>query len=707
MCSNDDFASLGDMSKPGEEIEDIASEYHIKLKRGSFLPTNETQKKKLTEYMMEMYNYDGDKPYDKLMLTISKKYKFHPKRNKLSYIYRTAVYEGKIEPNDKLEHFLITKKMRSQSGVIVVAVIMAPGQFSCSQDCHYCPNFPGISRSYIPDEPTVERGKRNKFDAHLQFMERITAYFINGHPIDKIELIIKGGTFSCYPREYQKEFMRDLYYAANTTFDDMPKRDRLSLAEEITLNESSLVGIIGMTIETRPDFITRQEMERLRSYGVTRVEMGVQHTDNKILELINRDHTIEDTKRAIKMLKDNCFKVDIHLMPDLPGSSYEQDVAMFDEVLNSDDLHADQWKIYPTEVTEYTKIKEWYDNTNRSALIIQRHVRGHFSRFNQYCIKNEINWKYPQIREFSKWDYERFKKNYAWYYRIMPNPNMFIYIPYTEDKEKLMELAIYVKTRIQRDKRINRFIRDFPETLILGGNPYTNFRQLIHDKLKEKGEMCRCIRCREVKDNNTKLSQARMTRQDFKSSDGEEIFLSYTSCKHNIYSYDICWKWILFCIISWFFNVFVRILGIQLFTGKKYELSWYGCGSEDVIYGFLRLRHTKSSGKVYKYSSWKNKETEFKAFPELENCGLIRELHVYGDVVTHYNKKKKNVSQHSGFGRKLIKEAERLSQNVGFEKMAVISGIGVRNYYRKFGYELPYDKIKNKDYKGGFLGKQM
>ena len=695
MCDTP-FVSIGELAPALEDdIEDIAGEHHLKLKKGTLIP--EIKREAYTNFLMDLYNSENTN-YDKMMKPLSKKYKLNPKRNALSHLYRSKVFNEELTENMELEQFLITKKMRSQSGVIVVAVIMAPGKFSCAEDCHYCPNFPGISRSYIPDEPTVERGRRNKFDATCQFMERITTYFINGHPLDKVELIIKGGTFSCYPRDYQREFMRDLYYAANTTFDDLPKRPKRDLEQEILLNEDALVGIIGMTIETRPDYITRQELQRLRSYGVTRVELGVQHTDENILRLINRGHTIEESKHAIKMLKDNCFKVDIHLMPDLPGSSLKQDKQMFDKILSDPDTQADQWKIYPTETTDHTTIKEWYDHVSRNALIIQRHIRGYFCR--------KLEGRGPAIPEFSAWDYDRFRKNSAWYLKMVPQRtvykvdtlnegDMFAYIPYAENKEMLIDLAIYVKTRIHRYIRINRFIRDFPETLILGGNPTTNLRQVIHDRLKECGKRCNCIRCREVKLDNSNLHKARLTRQNYDSSGGKEVFLSYTSCHH-----DFCWKWVLFCILSYIYKI---VCAINVYSEEEQRpLSWYGCGSEDTIYGFLRLRLSSESGTVRKFSKMdKNISREYDAFPELKGCALLRELHVYGQMVAHYDKKRKAVPQHSGFGRKLIKEAERISRGDGYGKMAVISGVGVRNYYRRFGFDIPDDNL------GDFLIKKL
>ena len=194
--------------------------------------------------------------------------------------------------------------MRSHSGVLVVSVIMPPDDFSCKYDCHYCPNDPRYSRSYYHGEPTVMRGERNNFDAYKQFHERIISYFINGHNIDKIEVIILGGTFSCYDPKICENFITDLFYAANNVFENQDNlRPKYDLEKEKYLNEIALAHIIGITIETRPDKITKHELRRFRKYGVTRVQVGIQHTDDSILKKINRQCYQEHTIQAIKIIK--------------------------------------------------------------------------------------------------------------------------------------------------------------------------------------------------------------------------------------------------------------------------------------------------------------------------------------------------------------------------------------------------------------------
>lgn len=175
------------------------------------------------------------------------------------------------------------------------------------RNCHYCPNEPGQPRSYLHDEPAVLRANQNGFDPVLQFTDRAATLAVNGHPVDKIEILVLGGTWASYPHAYQEAFCRDLFYAANT-FHEREKRPRLGIEEEQRLNEAAACKVIGLTLETRPDTITPEEIRRLRRYGCTRVQLGVQHSDDDILRKINRGCTTEDTIRALRLLKDTCYK---------------------------------------------------------------------------------------------------------------------------------------------------------------------------------------------------------------------------------------------------------------------------------------------------------------------------------------------------------------------------------------------------------------
>ena len=521
---------------------------------------------------------------EKCLITLRRKYKFCPKKSQLIHMYRLLVQRGlapspedAVDPSGAvfmLPKLLVKKAQKSQSGVLVVTVVTSPyptfggkkQRFSCQWNCYYCPNEPDQPRSYLHDEPSVLRANRNDFDAVKQFCDRAVTLAINGHPVDKIELLILGGTWASYPVEYQETFIRDLFFAANT-FYDREKRERNSLDQEKLENETAIVKIIGITLETRPDCINEEELIRFRRFGCTRVQLGLQHTDNGILKLINRGATTEDSIRAIKLLRDTGYKMDIHLMPNLPGSTPEMDLAMFDYILSSPDLQADQWKIYPCEVLPWTVLKKWYDEGT--------------------------------------------------------------FVPYPD--EQLIEVLLKVKAKVHPWIRLNRVIRDIPSQYILGGLCAPNLRQELIARLKEKGTPCKCIRCREVKTDGGAASRAILTIRKYTASHGLEYFISYET------------------------------------------------PDEATICGFARLRISDNAGGGI--------------FPELVGSALIRELHVYGQLVPTTSQEAVNyqqsaVSQHSGFGRKLMAHAELLARQHGKKKVAVISGVGVRNFYRKLGYEL-------------------
>ena len=461
------------------------------------------------------------------------------------------------------------KAVRSWSGVLVVTVVMRPDKFSCPNDCHMCPAEPGQPRSYLSTEPAVSRANRHKFDAVRQFNGRMNMLHNNGHALDKIEIIVLGGTFSSYPRSYQEEFIRDIFYAANT-FNCEYDRPRLCIQDEKTINESAEKKIIGISLETRPDSITQYELRRFRKLGCTRIQIGVQHIDNLILEKINRGHTIEQSVKAIRLIKEAGFKLDVHIMPDLPGATPEGDKIMIKSILTDGLFKPDYLKLYPCLDVDFTEIRKW---------------------------KEEGKWK-----------------------------------PYAEENEgqTLLDVCLVAKEYSTEYIRFNRIQRDFPEekTDIVGYSSLyirNNFRQMLQNYATKHGIKCKCIRCREVKKN--KVVDPTLHQQEYDSSGGKEIYISMDS-------YD-----------------------------------------RKLLYGFIRLRLQNSS-----------------IFKELNGFALIRELHVYGFLqTTNLKKSKQSQVQHRGFGKLLVRKAENEAYSQGYSRIAIISGVGVRNYYRKLGYTLEFD----------------
>lgn len=286
--------------------------------------------------------------------------------------YQLSLENGTIEQNVLLEKMLCKKPSRSISGIVSITLVMSPypnGQsFSCKHNCYYCPNEPAHKgnqyqaqpRSYLYHEPAVRRANRHSFKAFEQMIDRMDTLYMNGHTIDKLEIIVEGGTYNEYPMDYLEDFNRDTYYAANTYFDKEPKRDKLPLDIEVYLNRTAKVHIIGICIETRPDTISDEWIIHYRRCGVTRIQLGIQSTHNHILKKINRGHTIECGVEAMEYLRNLCFKIDIHIMPDLPYTTPELDKEMFDFTYSI--LQPDQIKIYPCAVVPWTIIEKWYND---------------------------------------------------------------------------------------------------------------------------------------------------------------------------------------------------------------------------------------------------------------------------------------------------------------------------------------------------------
>ena len=554
----------------------------------------------------------------------------------LIYFYHLGRINNRYPISDKnLEKNLKINNVRENSGVIVSTIftsafpkynkldsenkeiIVEDKPFSCGNDCYYCPNVPGHPRSYYPGEPGVDRAIQNDYDAIKQSRARARQYVQQGHPIDKFEIIIKGGTWDYYSREYRDDFIRDIYYSHNTMIEYIfgkEIRKEKTLEEEIKINETSNCRIIGVTIETRPDHINYVSLKLMRSYGITRVELGIQHLDDVILKYINRGCYKKHSIRAIKLLKDNCFKVDGHIMLDLPSPfGYEEimpeiDRMMLNQINTNPDFKMDQIKIYPCMTTPYTIIKEWYE-------------KGIYIPYGED----------KKMTEEEKIEYKRLTPEKRHEYRMKNLLYRNIYNFYKD---------------IHPSIRVNRIIRDLPGKVLVGGIKRLGLRAELEKDLEILKLNSGCIRYREAGNhrNKDRLENKKPTLKvlKFDSSGGEEYFLSYETEEKN-----------------------------------------------PILYSFLRLRLSKNSGKT---------DNGKVVFPELLDTALIREVHTYGKVVPckENNKLYENNNkilfsqdtqvQHKGYGKNLIKKAEEIAISNGYKRIAVIAGVGVRNYYRKLGF---------------------
>lgn len=224
---------------------------------------------------------------------------------------------------------------------------------ACPGSCIYCPNDPTVPRSYTTASPAVLRGLRFDFDAFRQVEARLRMFRVMGHPTDKVELIVMGGTFLASPVDYQYNFIKGCYDALNGT-------GSASLEEAKHINETAFHRCVGLCLETRPDWCGRREIDRMLEFGVTRVELGVQTLDDSIYELVKRGHGVKQVTEATRLLKDTGMKVHYHWMPGLPGSSPEHDLDLSRRLFESPDFRPDGMKLYPTLVVKGTELERWY-----------------------------------------------------------------------------------------------------------------------------------------------------------------------------------------------------------------------------------------------------------------------------------------------------------------------------------------------------------
>ncbi len=461
-----------------------------------------------------------------------------------------------------LKKILRNKPVRSLSGVSVIAVMTKP--LPCPGTCIYCPggieNPTPTPQSYTGHEPAARRAYQLNYDPFTQVRYRINQLESIGHDVQKIELIIMGGTFISAPSEYKKWFIRGIYEGL------LGKRypDK-SLRELQELLETSKYRLVGLTIETRPDFCYEKEVDEILYYGATRVEIGVQILDEEILTLIKRGHDVNSVRKAFRIAKDSGLKTVAHMMLNLPFSSPKRDLESFKRLFDDPDFRPDMLKIYPTAVVKGTELYEM--------------------------------WKRHE------------------------------YTPYSQDK--LVDVIAKIKKMTPPWIRIQRVQRDIPLNLIETGYSVGNLRQVVQDYMRELGWRCRCIRCREVGLNYYKIGvqpdDSHPVIRKYASSQGEDIFISIEDAK------------------------------------------------KDIIIGFLRLR--KPSDHAHR------KEIT-------PNTMIVRELHVYGSALP-LGSRNGDSWQHRGYGAQLLKLAEEIAvSDYDANKIVIISGIGVREYYRRLGYRL-------------------
>ena len=500
---------IDDIENVGNSIGSITVEEEpVKTYKNHQVPDENQMKIFIDDLLKHNLNVKGEM-IDDIVRILKKKYRIAPSKADIRNIFDK--HYKNVEIPLIFKKWLIKKNVRSNSGVLVATITLSPHRFSCKYDCFYCPQEtdlkgnPTQPRSYLSNEPAMLRALQFNFDVRGQFWDRIRAYTFTGNIVKdktscyKMEVILSGGTWESYPIEYREQVIKELYWAANTYGND---REMKTLEDEIKENETTPYRIIGLTIETRPDNITEESLCDYRRWGVTRVQIGVQHYDDSILKLANRKCYTKDTIRAIRLLKQCGFKVVVHLMPDLPGSTPELDKWMFKQALERPELMFDDVKLYPTAVCK----------SSDENLIVKSKI---------------ADW----YKEGS-------------------------YVPYAEKNlDDLIDVLISYKVKIQPWVRIQRLVRDIPSKGIQAGyHRMSNLRQYIHDIMSKKHQKCHCIRCMEIGDMELDDHIPYLVVRKYNASEGIEYHISIEAHKMNMFNLLEYYFYFVYAYIIWFFT---------------------------------------------------------------------------------------------------------------------------------------------------------
>tara|TARA_Y100000310_G_scaffold335391_1_gene417335 strand:- start:8068 stop:9756 length:1689 start_codon:yes stop_codon:yes gene_type:complete len=551
----------------------------------------------MKSYYEELVKYikskkPGKNKLNSYKIRLCKKHKFKKIPKDIDIILNLSEKDLK-----SVRKYLLTKPVRTLSGVSVVAMMAAPRK--CMHGtCTFCPGGPksafgDVPQSYTGKEPSTMRSLRNKFDSYLIMMNRLDQYVCAGHIPDKIEIIIQGGTFPSYPKKYQENYIKGAFQAINDfskkffkkngdvdikkfkKYFELPgdiydkkrekslikkllklKKRKTSLEKEQKANEKTRLRCVGLTIETNPQYGRKAHGDVMLRLGCTRVELGVQTLYDKALKKTNRGHLLKDTINSIQTLRDLGFKLNFHIMLGLPTVTKKMDKMVFMGLFADERFRPDMLKIYPCMVMPGTKL-------------------------------------------FVDWKKKKFK-------------------PITT--KVAASIIADFKAFCPEYCRIMRVQRDIPTYVTSAGVDRTNLRQYVDQEAKKKKIQCQCIRCREIGRRKTTTRKVTYHTDEYKASQGNEFFIE--------------------------------------------------AKQGDALVGFCRLR--------FPFKKLRKEITEDSA--------IIRELHVFGELVSVGGKAEKGKMQHKGVGKRLMGIAEHICKMYLKNKIVVISAIGTREYYKKLGY---------------------
>jgi len=381
--------------------------------------------------------------------------------------YRELVAKGEWKRDNALLAKIRMKPIRTLSGVTTITVLTKP--YPCPGRCIFCPLEEGLPQSYLSDEPGARRGVEHAFDPYTQVSSRLKALHEVGHPTDKIELLILGGSWTAYPAEYREWFIRRCFEALNLE-NPNDNQGEVELAGVQERNSRGRHRNVGLVVETRPDLLSLDLLKEMRRQGVTKLQLGIQSLDNRVLELNQRGHSAEEAEEAIRLVRAAGFKIVIHWMPNLLGATLQSDREDFARLWLEGGINPDEMKIYPCQLLRNAELYEYWE-------------RGE-------------------------------------------------YHPYTE--KELIDLLADIKPSVPRFCRINRVIRDIPSNNVVEGNRNTSLRQDVAVEMQRRGTVCQCIRCREIRKGQIESENLIFDDLVYRAGWAEEHFLSFNTETDNI-----------------------------------------------------------------------------------------------------------------------------------------------------------------------------
>ena len=579
-----------------------------------------------------------------------------PSNIQLLQAYYTLLKAKKISKDPQIEQLLKKRAIRSQSGIVSVQVLTKP--FYCPGQCIFCPNDPTMPKSYIKSEPGAMRALLNKFDPIKQVYNRLLSLTLTGHETDKIELIVLGWTFDVYTKDYKIKFIKELYDACNT-FDEYFKNITISTTkkyshaivdtskiisyskdstEALKKNESTAHRVIWLTIETRPEYVTDANCQFRRELGVTRIEMGLQSSDDMVLELNKRGHTIQQAREACHKMRQYGFKFSLHIMPGLYGSTYEKDLKTFKDVYSDPFFKPDEIKFYPTSVIPNTELCRLYE-------------QGKYTPLETDDIKKLIRQTFLEV---------------------IP--------PYT---------------------RIKRLIRDIPANEIVAWSTITNLSQLMHTQMEKELKNGKIETLKKfygrlygkytlypsqqkaLKDELGKVMRKNDDIQTFIVGKDPDIksfrnFVSLDTRSREIRHQEVKSKETANIVI----RKYISSGGMEYFISCEDQLGY--------LYWFTRLLLPNEKDTIQ--IPWLGKSTAI--IRELHIYGQMETIEK--SSLSLVKRGRGDSIQHKGFWKQLMEIAEQISQWHQYKKLSVISGIWVRAYYKKLWYKLEWTYMVKK-----------